>query len=801
MPRVADTPAVDPMPTTAAGPGYTTPTFRTNDYIPEIVRGQKLVSEGLRAQEEKDREAAKTKIQDAVNMYASRASSFLVEDGGPLQMKQKQVMGKDDGRTFFVKASADLGKIADQYVPEFGMTAEEEQEYRRRLVPLNKGYWSQLNDHYANQKLAYELDVQGVRVDRAKLNIAQGGNVTANLAVIRDGVKRAMNLKGQVIDNKYVNHLTQLAAEQGVSEYIKFLIDNNRQADASTYLQLATTQGAITPEFAFEQRQTVETALAARAAKDGASNAYAELKELYSPVGRAQTALRANGGVNPEWGRAMAVSQGVKDWDQLDDRRKRSYERDAIASAMTQYGGDTTLAFVSLIVGSRGGMSQEKTKEWMDENLALAAKDGNPAGIVGYLEPPEKAALTRALNTYNAAMNRDFAPTDAEIMAEVKRVRPFATEGEIADTVKQTKELIKAQLAYSRTEWDATVSSVNSALLNGASQADIVTTPGYSKLPPSYKNRLSKMVERKLSGAFDVVGDSALFVDLNNNPTELSLLSDGRFELLASELNAQQKQILRDQRDAMKAGVKMTGKWDSAQATEIIKENWGQLGQTEDWNSADGKKRTAELLQLVAPDLRARSLQKGENVSYTEMKDIILARLNTPLAKKAGWFDDGITALGSLTAVSDDARRLLADALGVRDADALKGFEGVKALRAVTDITVPVSAAKVPLPIRARIVDAYKGATGVTPDDRTIVFLAACMYQKDSLSLTKLMGKEGAKLLTERPSVGIMDYIEGVPALGRITGGSGFDIVDETPGLSGSSGGSQSNGFDYGSDR
>ena len=770
MPRVADTPAVDPMPSVAAGPGYSTPTFRTNDYIPEIIKGQQTVSAGLRAQEEKDREVAKTKIQDAVNMYASRASSFLVQDGGPLQMEQRQVMGKDDGKTFFVKASADLGKIADQYVPEFAMTAEEEKEYRRRLVPLNKGYWAQLNDHYAQEKLAYQLDVEGVRVDRAKLNISQGGNVTANLSVIRDSVKRAMNLKGQVIDNKTVNHLTQLAAEQGVSEYIKFLIDNNRQADASTYLQLATTQGAITPEFAFEQRKTVEEALAARAVKDGASNAYAELKAMYSPVGRAQTALRANGGVNPEWGKAMAASQGVTNWDQLDDRRKRAYERDAIESAMTQYGGDTTLAFVSLIVGSRSGMTPEQTKKWMDENLALATKDGNPAGIINYLEGPEKAALTRSINAYNSAMNRDFAPTDAEIMAEVKRVRPFATEGEIAATVKQAKELIDAEIAYSRTEWDATVSSVNNALLNGASQADIVTTPGYSKLPPSYKNRLSKMVDRKLSGAYDAVGDSALFVDLNNNPTQLSALSDGQFELLASQLNSQQMQILRDQRDAMKAGIKMTGKWDSAQATEIIKEQWWKLGQREDWDSAEGKRRIAELLQLVAPELRAYSLQKGENMSYDDMKNIIVTRLTAPLARKAGFFDEGITSFAELKSVSDDTRLLLADAFGIRDADVLKGFEGVKALMAVGDVSVPVSAAKVSLPMKARIVDAYKKATGKTPDDRTIVYLAACMLEKDSLSLGKTIGESGTELLQPLPGLSASDYVAGIPGLGGSRG-------------------------------
>ena len=295
-----------------------------------------------------------------------------------------------------------------------------------------------------------------------------------------------------------------------------------------------------------------------------------------------------------------------------------------------------------------------------------------------------------------------------------------------------------------------------------------MTMQGYSDLPPSFKNHLAAAAERITSGDIDKVGDPVLFQALNSDPTKLASLSDGEFMLLASQLDSQELQILENQRAALKNGVKMDDAVPYSDINQIIDENWGDLGIKEQRESTDGKALKGYLVGYVAPVIRQLKLTKGP-LSHAELTKHVLDILGTKVNKPGGIFSDGQTNVANWGSTEGSTREILAKAFGVQDEAALKGRAGVNLfLKLKNAPSVSVTDEYLPLPLRTRIREAYKGAFGKLPDARTTVYLAACMSEGDKIQVADVLGADGAARLMKAPeSLSITDYIPEGPATQR----------------------------------
>lgn len=110
------------------------------------------------------------------------------------------------------------------------------------------------------------------------------------------------------------------------------------------------------------------------------------------------------------------------------------------------------------------------------------------------------------------------------------------------------------------------------------------------------------------------------------------------------------------------------------------------------------------------------------------MLDILGTKVNKP----GGIFSDGQTNVANWGSTEGSTREILAKAFGVQDEAALKGRAGVNLfLKLKNAPSVSVTDEYLPLPLRTRIREAYKGAFGKLPDARTTVYLAACMSEGD----------------------------------------------------------------------
>ena len=786
MPKVADTPEVYTLPQESAGARVTAPTMNQVDYSGVIPKAQNAFSAYHRGKDDADRAASKAKIQDAVNMYASRVSSWLVQDGGPLRKHQRQVLGKtEDGREFFQGVSDGMEKIAASYVPEFGMSSEEEAEYRRQLVALNKGYWERANAHYAQEKLSYNLGVLSTKADRAALNIQQGGNVVANMATIEGCVRNAFGLKGEAYDNAVIKEHARTIAAQGVQGYIANLIAQGKEGEASLYLAQKTTQGALNAADKIKFRNQVEEALEARATKDSANNTAVTLLSRSTPTGVAHGVFAANGGLPQDFVKATAAQMGVKDFDSLDDRRKEYYAQKATDEVLSHFGGNTKLAFAAFAYMKENNVDWETARSNIDIRMKAAVLDGKPAesAIDGLLvSPAAKGSFTRMYNSYVTKTAYDTPPSVEDCYAEVNRTSPFASEEQKWVRASAAQKLISEAYARRKVVESSTVESYFDGLHQGKAPQDLITINGYSDLPPAVKENLRVITQRFLNGTYDSVGDGAMFEAINTNPTKLSRMTDGEFLQLGRYLNAQQMEILQRQRDALSNGVKMDGKYDTATAKSIIQQMWAHgLGINLEQESQEGKALMGNLLMAVDGPLRRLSLTGKD--SYDEMKRTISSTLGTLVVGKGLGPKDGITNLANMQRLSTANQELMAKALQV-DPTALANYEGV---RAFIDLLYNPSFQLMDQAVvgsqRQRIVEAYKAANGgKVPDEKTILITAMYLNERDKDQLGALYGADQtAKLLKPAPSPSIIDYVTNATnaAGGAYLNGDGFFRQDE----------------------
>lgn len=777
MPKVADTPEVTGLPAETPLSQAVAPKINVVDYSSQFKGIGKGFSDAMRAKTAQETEDSKIKIQDAVNKYMFRVSPWLVGEKGPLKKYGDQVLGKDKtGKDFFLSSTSEMSKWADMGVEEFAMNAAEEDEYRRRLIVVDKGYLSSLTNHYEQQKHQWKLNTFATEGQRAALNISQGGNVTANLSTIEASVRKAKALNGEPIDNTIIHSEAQTLAGQGVKQYLETLVAMGREDDANTYLAKETTQKALTPEMKMAMHTYMQTALEAKATKVAANNAVWQFGREQSQEGKLTTSVTQNGGLPESYVKSNPAVLGnltPEQYDALDPRRKAEYVRKGMATVIDTYGGNTDMAMLEVALVQEG-YSQEDARAKVREGLTKASTEGRVFTLnegKDLLSTEGKGRLTRMVNQYKTDVAKDVVPTYENIYRLISENSPYATKEELHNRTMFALTKAQEQKQMQDAQNSASIVSMWNSIRNGGDVLDYKSDPAYQNLQPSQRALLDKAIKRyAVDKTYDIVGDSALFAELNIHPDQLKQLSDGDFILLGADLNSQQMEILERQRDAMKAGVKMDGVPDLQTARSYIANNWYMFNDASlDINSDKGKAKMGFLLAAVEPKLRELSLTG--KATRENVEDVVRSMLMSSYSS----LGDGLTNLSNMKNVKTETRKALAGMFGT-EPEALTGYDGVLAMTKVLyDPFVELNTSKIPLDARARIVDAYKKVNnGKIPDERVLAGMYLYMCQQDKLQL----GQYGiGELAYPLPKPGTLDYLKTAP----VTLDMGAEAIGEDP--------------------
>lgn len=768
MPKVADTPEVTNLPGETPYAQMTAPRLNIVDYSEQF----KVVDRGLRAasraKAEKDTADARAKIQDAVNMYAQRATFSLTSEGGALTRQGSQVLGKDKkGRNFMLGVSEDLTKIENYCRDEAGLTPEEAEEYRRRLVPLNKDYWSRTASHYATQHRQWQVNVYNNQGAQAALNITHGGSVTDNLRAIEDATRRAYAVQGLPINNELIHEQAQQKASAGVLQHLQTLVAMGDEEGASVYLAKTSTQKALTPEFKIATNNYVQSALQTKATKLSADNAVWQYSQEQTQAGKFTTAVIQNGALPEAYVKQADVLGNLtpEQYDALDPRRKAEYQRKSVEAVVSRYGGNVELAMLEVTL-VQDGKTPEEAQALLKERVDKATNGLASYEFTDTLSTEGKGRYTRMLNRYKTDVSKDSAPTYEELYKIVQANSPFASPEELQarTALAMTKATEYRQMQDAQNS--ASISAMVNNIRNGGDITDYKTDPAYSNLQPSERAALDQWVSRYQSGAYDKVGDAELFSELLYQPGKLARLTDGQFLLLGAQLDSQQMMILERQREAMKQGVKMGGAPDLNEAQKYIYTHWELFDDGKiDRNSKEGKEKMGYLLNMVEP--RLRQLQAVGKTTTKDVEDAVQDVLRGSYSSVGG----GIIKLAEMKEVKPTTRNAIANMLDVSP-EALKGQQGVLAMsRVLLDPSVRLDTGKIPLDVRQQIIDTYREATGKVPNDHILAVLYIYQCQTDKLNLDKL----GVVSLINPPAIpSTYEYIQ-APFTGSTPGMYGAD--------------------------
>lgn len=775
MPKVADTPEVTGLPKETPLVQATAPKMNIIDYSSQFRGVGRNLSEAMRAKTQQDTEDSKVKIQDAVNKYMFRVSPWLVGEKGPLKKYGDQVLGKDkSGKDFFLSSTSKMSGWADMGVEEFAMNSEEEAEYRRQLLKIDKGYLSSLTNHYEQQKHQWRINTYATEGERAALNITQGGDVTANLSAIEASVRKAKALNGEPIDSVLIHTEAQNLAGQGVQQHLQTLVAMGREEDANIYLAKETTQKALTPEMKIATHRYMQAALEAKATKVSADNAVWQFDREQSQEGKLTTTVVQNGGLPESYVKGTPEVLGnltPEQYDALDPRRKAEYNRKGLMQVIDRYGGNTDMAMLEVVL-VQDGFSPDGARTRVQEGLAKAAQEGRVFTLNegrDLLSSEGKSRLTRMVNQYKTDVAKDVVPTYDNIYKLISDNSPFATKEELHNRTMVALSKATEQKQMRDAQNSASISAIWNNIRNGGDVLDYKSDPAYQNLQPSQRALLDKVIRRyAIDKTYDKIGDSALFAELNLHPEQLKQLTDGDFILLGANLSSQQMEILERQRDAMKAGVEMTGTPDLKTAQEYIKNNWYLFNDASlDPNKTEGKEKLGFLLAAVEPKLRELALT-GKS-SRENVEAVVKNTLMTSFSSLGG----GVTRLANMKSVNANTRKALADMLGT-EPEALTGRDGVLAMSKILyDPFAEIDTSKIPLDARARILDVYeKTHEGRAPDDRLLAVMYLMSCQQDKLQLKQFGTEELAHPL---PKPGVTEYLRSAPVALSI----GDEAIDE----------------------
>lgn len=616
MPRVADTPAVDPMPSVAAGPGYSTPTFRTNDYIPEIIKGQQTVSAGLRAQEEKDRADAKFNLQAAVDKYYMDGRAALVQKGGLLDLRGKQVLEKVNGKDFTQRGYDTLHGIADGIATDMQFTGEIRDEFFRRILAADKQFYPSLQQHYANEDHKYRVSVQQDRIAAQVSRVIDGSNIDEAFAEAKRARYALNSLNGLSTNPTVIEAQAKEDMSKGAAQYVANAILNGEPETANLWLMShkQDVAKAVTSDALVKIQDAINTAMTQKFYKLKSDELTQRLNLIDSPTGRLTTIFANDGGADrallEQITKESADAVGAQGWEDNPISRRR-YLQDGISKLVGEVGGFEAAQAV-MAIATEAKLPLDQAKARFNEAMVAAMKEGNPENFVNHLTPREKQAYVKFQNRYRVEKNRQR--TDADYVAAASELMPLASNEDktaIAALAKKTGDDLQATL-----DGKALGDITQARELFDTGTFDLSRVPNFATASDDAKQSILKLRTAYMNGTYESGGDQELYTELLNNPQGLNNLSPLEFEKLRARLGRQNFAILDARRREIASGGIPTGDVNQKQLLDAVNRVTKEHGW--DLNDKNTRVSISYLVNGLQDEMRRLLLQRGTKGGLTD---------------------------------------------------------------------------------------------------------------------------------------------------------------------------------------
>lgn len=711
MPHVADTPAVNPMPTTAAGPGYRMPEFRTQDYIPEILRGQRAVSAGMRAQEEKERADAKINLQAAIDKYWMDGRAALVQKGGLLDMHGQQVLGKVNGKDYTQRGYETLHGIAEGIAVDMGLSGEVRDEYYRRLLQVDKTFYPELQAHYAREDYAYRQSVQKDRIAVQVSHVADGRDIDEAYAEAKRARFALRSMSGLSTNADLIEAEAKADISKGATQYVANCILNNVPETAQLWLmsRRQNVAGSVNADTLVGLQNAVKTAMTQKQQNIQSNELAQRLVNQDSPTGRVTSILENAGGSKAlldQMTKEAADSVGAQGWEDNPESVRR-YKQQGIEKLIGDVGG-VGAAFAVMGIASTTGLTLDESKARFSEAMAAAMKEGDPNAFINHLTPREKQAYTRFRTRYLTEKNKPRTLED--YLAEANRLAPLSSPED---------RMAVALLA--KTKGDALQAERDGLSLGYLNEAqrmfesgnyDLSNMISFTGASEDTKQAILALRKSYITGTYETGGDMELFTSLLQNPQGLKSLSPLDFEKLRSRLGRQNYEILSARRRELESAGVPPGDLDQGKLLDAV-QMWAKK---HNWDITDKKVKASvsALVDGLQEPMLVLLKERGTKGGFTaeEYNTTVESYLNSHASDPSGFTTTDVT-LGELDA--DSISGGIKDALAKRfhlDPSVLEG-DTLK-MYYVNAITNPMFSLGdvIPLQDQARIRDEYMAAQG-----------------------------------------------------------------------------------------